>query len=60
MACSSRLRSCITFWLFSGCDQKSGDEICCSIVFSLDFCAETSKIPPHGDRLFAEGNIFAF
>jgi hypothetical protein len=50
----------MTFWLFSGCDQKSGAESCLSSWFSLDFCAEASKIPPHGDRLFAEGKVFAF
>ena len=35
MASSSRLRSCITFWLFSGWFQKSGAEICC---FGLASC----------------------
>ena len=60
IASSSRLRSCMTFWLFSGCVQKSGAEICSSSLVSLDFCAEASKIPPHGERLFAEGLVFAF
>ena len=31
MASSRRLRSCITFWLFSGWFQKSGAEICSSV-----------------------------
>src|SRR5579885_2264352 len=51
---SRRLRSCMTFWLFSGWLQKSGEAICSSSLFSLDCCAEASKIPPHGQGLFAE------
>jgi hypothetical protein len=47
------------FWLFSGCDQNSGWEICCSILVNFCFCAAASKIPPHGQGLFAEGQIFA-
>ena len=37
MASSSRLRSCITFWLFSGWLQKSGAEICASVWLSFCF-----------------------
>jgi hypothetical protein len=48
------------FWLFSGLLQKSGEEICCSSLFNLVFCAGASKIPPHGERLFAEGEVFPF
>jgi hypothetical protein len=59
-ACSSRLRFCITFWLFSGWFQKSGAEICSSVVFSFSFCAGASKIPPHGQCLVAEGLVGAF
>ena len=36
MASSRRLRSCMTFWLFSGWFQKSGAEICSSV--SASFC----------------------
>jgi len=50
----------MTFWLFSGWLQKSGAPICSSILFSFCFCAGASKIPPHGQRLFAEGQKFAF
>ncbi len=60
MACSSRLRSCMTFWLFSGCDQKSGREICSSNLSIWDFFLGTSKIAPHGQSLFAERGIFSF
>ena len=59
MDCSRRLRSCITFWPFSGFDQKSADPIRCSMAVSFSFCAATSKIPPHGQGLFAEGHVFA-
>jgi hypothetical protein len=48
------------FWLFSGWVQKSGAAICSSSFFSLAFCAAASKIPPHGERLFAEGRVFSF
>jgi hypothetical protein len=49
----------MTFWLFSGCDQKSGAAICSSVLLSFCFCAGASKIPPQGERLFAEGLVFA-
>jgi hypothetical protein len=49
----------MTFWLFSGWLQKSGAAICCSVVASFSFCAGASKIPPHREGLFAEGQIFA-
>jgi hypothetical protein len=47
------------FWLFSGCDQNSGWAIRSSVWVSFCFCAEASKIPPQGQSLFAEGQIFA-
>jgi len=53
------LRSCITFWLFSGWDQKSGAEISFSVSFSFCFWVEASKIPPHGQGLVAEGLVGA-
>jgi len=49
----------MTFWLFSGWLQKSGAEICCSLWANFCFCAGASKIPPHGEGLFAEGKVFA-
>jgi hypothetical protein len=54
------LRCCITFWLFSGCDQKVGEEISSSVSANFCFCAEASKIPPHGERLFAERLVLTF
>src|SRR5580658_4577102 len=59
MASSRRLRSCITFWLFSGCDQKSGAEICSSVEASSFFFFGASKITPHGGCLFTERRVFA-
>jgi len=50
----------MTFWLRSGWFQKSGAEVCFSISASFSFCAATSKIPPHGQGLFAEGQVRAF
>ena len=50
----------MTFWLFSGWLQKSGAEICSSVLASFCFCAGASKIPPHGQGLVAEGQVFAF
>jgi hypothetical protein len=47
------------FWLLSGWLQKSGWAICSSSLPSFCFWAGASKIPPHGQRLFAEGEIFA-
>jgi len=47
------------FWLFSGWFQKPGAEVCSSMPASFRFCAETSKIPPHGQGLFAEGQVCA-
>jgi len=49
----------MTFWLFSGCDQKSGCAMRSSILASFCFCAGASKIPPQGQSLFAEGLILA-
>jgi len=48
------------FWLFSGWLQKSGAPICSSTFCSLDFRVGESKIPPHGQGLFAEGVILPF
>jgi hypothetical protein len=48
------------FWLFSGWFQKPGALVCSSTFCSLDFCAGASKIPPHGERLFAEGRVLSF
>ena len=59
MNSSSRLRSRITFWLFPGWVQKSGAAICCSVWASFCFCAGASKIPPDGQSLVAEGQVFA-
>jgi hypothetical protein len=49
----------MTFWLFSGWLQKSGLEICSSVLASFSFCAGASKIPPHGQCLVAEGLVLA-
>jgi hypothetical protein len=48
------------FWLFSGWLQKPGAEVCSSVCCSLDFSAGASKIPPHSQGLFAEGEVLAF
>jgi hypothetical protein len=49
----------MTFWLFSGCDQKSGALICSSVWASWDFRWGASKIAPHSDGLLAERGVFA-
>jgi hypothetical protein len=59
MASSSRFRSCITFWLRSGRDQKSGAEICSSVRVSSLFFPAASKITPDGGSLFTERGVFA-
>jgi hypothetical protein len=48
------------FWLFSGLLQKSGAAMRFSISLSFVCCLEASKIPPHGERLIAEGKVFPF
>jgi hypothetical protein len=48
------------FWLFSGWLQKSGAATWRSISANRVFCLAASKIPPHGQGLFAEGRIAAF
>jgi hypothetical protein len=48
------------FWLLPGWFQKPGAAVCSSVSWSLDFSAETSKIPPHSQGLFAEGSVLAF
>ena len=49
----------MTFWLLSGWDQKSGDEICSSVAASSFFFLAASKIAPHGRCLFLERRVFA-
>jgi hypothetical protein len=49
----------MTFWLFSGCDQKSGAEICSSVPANSFFFLDASKIAPHGRCLFPERRVFA-
>jgi hypothetical protein len=48
----------------SGCfrvgTRSPAAEVCSSILASFCFCVETSKIPPHGQGLFAEGYVCAF
>jgi hypothetical protein len=48
------------FWLFSGWFQKSGAATSSSTFWSLVLWAGASKIPPHGQGLFAEGGILSF
>jgi hypothetical protein len=50
----------MTFWLFSGCDQKSGALICSSVLFNCDRREGASKIAPHSVSLLAERYVFAF
>jgi hypothetical protein len=54
------LRSCITFWDFSGWFQKSGSEICCSVLASWVFLPGASKIAPHSVGLLAERTVLSF
>jgi len=49
----------MTFWLFSGCDQKSGALICSSVLASWDCRWGASKIAPHSVGLLAERVVFA-
>ena len=56
---SSRLRSCMTFWLFSGLDQKSGALISSSDFASWDRLPGASKIAPHSFSLLAERKVLA-
>jgi hypothetical protein len=50
----------MTFWLLSGCDQKSGEAIC-SARDSISFVfLAASKITPDGRCLFTERSVFAF
>jgi hypothetical protein len=48
------------FWLCSGLDQKSGDEICCSSLAIFDLWPGASKIPPHGQGLLTQGQVLSF
>ena len=50
----------MTFWLFSGCDQKSGALICSSVSASCVLRAGASKIAPHSVSLLAERSVFSF
>jgi len=50
----------MTSWLFSGWFQKSGSEICCSVVASSALLDGASKIAPHSVGLLAERNVFSF
>jgi hypothetical protein len=50
----------MTSWLFSGWFQKSGLEICCSVVANSALFAGASKIAPHSVGLLAERNVFSF
>jgi len=49
----------MTFWLFSGWLQKSGALMRSSSLAICCFWPAASKIPPHGERLFAERLVFA-
>jgi len=49
----------MTFWLFSGCAQKSGALICSSVLASWDWRWGASKIAPHSVGLLAERVVFA-
>jgi len=45
---------------FSGWFQKSGSEICCSVLASWDFLPGASKIAPHSVGLLAERSVLSF
>src|SRR5258708_37482539 len=45
---------------FSGWFQKSGSEICCSVLASSAFLPGTSKIAPHSVGLLAERSVLSF
>jgi hypothetical protein len=48
------------FWLFSGCDQKSGALINSSVWASWAWRAAASKIAPHSVGLLAERTVLSF
>jgi hypothetical protein len=50
----------MTFWLFSGVDQKSGRLMISSSFANCDLRAGASKIAPHSVSLLAERNVFSF
>jgi hypothetical protein len=50
----------MSFWLFSGCDQKSGALISFSDFSNCARRAGASKIAPHSVGLLAERNVFSF
>src|SRR5258708_31061344 len=45
---------------FSGWFQKSGSEICCSVLASSAFLPGASKIAPHSVGLLAERSVLSF
>jgi len=49
----------MSFWLFSGFDQKSGALVRSSILASWDLRVGASKIAPHSVSLLAERRIIA-
>jgi hypothetical protein len=50
----------MTFWLFSGFDQKSGALACSSSFSNWERRAGTSKIAPHSVGLLAERSVLSF
>jgi hypothetical protein len=48
------------FWLFSGCDQKSGAWIISSVWASWALRPAASKIAPHSVSLLAERTVLSF
>ena len=50
----------MTFWLFSGWDQKSGAEICSSSLASLSFCAWRVKDSSARRQPVGGAEVFAF
>jgi len=49
----------MTFWLFSGWLQKSGDAMACSMRASSVCLVRGSKIAPHSFGLLAERLVFS-
>src|SRR5258708_33089029 len=45
---------------FSGWFQKSGSEICCSVLANSAFLPGASKIAPHSVGLLAERSVLSF
>ncbi len=59
-ASSSRLRCCISFWLFSELFQNSGSEISASVSANFLRLLGASKIAPHSIGLLPERNVLSF